>query len=172
MDGDNLPTAEPWQKEIQDLKSSIETLTNNWKRAVADYQNLEKRVEKERQNLLNFSNIFLLKRLLSVLDDLEKANSHLNDEGLDIVFRDLKNILREQGLGEIGVKVGDSFDPNFHECVELIKGGADQKVVEVIAKGYIIGEKVLRTAKVKVSKKEIEELKPEAEKESQAGNYV
>ncbi len=139
-------------KEIEELKKQVEDLTNNWKRAVADYQNMEKRVEREREDLAKFFNLQLVSKLTSVLENLNLAARHLNDGGLDITAKELKNIISEQGVSEIEVKVGDNFDPNFQECVELVNGEEDQKVVAVIASGYIIGDRVIRPAKVKVSK--------------------
>lgn len=147
---------EEQQNEVESLKLQIEDLTNKWKRAAADYQNLEKRIAREKEELLRFTNILLISRLIGVLDNLERASEHAEDKGLSIVTSDLKNILSEQGLTEINVKVGDSFDPAHHECVELTKGDSDDKVTEVVAKGYIIGDRVVRPAKVKVSKKDIE----------------
>lgn len=138
--------------EVEELKKQVEDLTNNWKRAVADYQNMEKRVEREREDFVKYFNLQLVSRLISVLDNLKLAANHLNDHGLDITAKELKNIILEQGVSEVEVKVGDNFDPNSQECIELVNGEEDQKVVEVIAPGYIIGGRVVRPAKVKVSK--------------------
>ena len=79
---------------------------------------------------------------------------HVNDDGLGIVTGELRNIILQQGVKELEVKVGEEFDPNFQECVELVKGEEEQKVVEVVAPGYIMDSRVVRPAKVKVSKKE------------------
>ncbi|MCL5003835.1 MAG: nucleotide exchange factor GrpE [Patescibacteria group bacterium] len=145
-------STDEFQQKIIDLEKEVADLTNKWKRAVADYQNLEKRTAKEKEDWAKFSNRLLLARLLTVLDHLELARAHSNDRGLGIIIDDFKSILTGEGLEEIQVKAGDSFDPNFQECVEVVAGSEDSKVVEVVAKGYIIGEKVLRPAKVKVSK--------------------
>jgi molecular chaperone GrpE len=142
----------PENNELEELKKQVDDLTNSWKRAVADYKNLEKRVEREREDFARFSNLLLTTRLLSVLDNLLLASQHVKDQGLDIVVSELKNIISEQGVREMEVKVEDDFDPSFHECVELVSGPGDKKVVEVVAPGYIMGERVIRPAKVKVSK--------------------
>ena len=139
-------------KEVEELKKQLDEVTNNWKRAVADYQNMEKRVEREREDFAKFFNLQLVAKLVGVLENLKLAASHLNDGGLDITVKELKDIISEQGVSEIEVGVGDNFDPNFQECVELVAGEEDQKVVAVIASGYIIGDRVIRPAKVKVSK--------------------
>lgn len=149
---DQPDQAEDKDKIIEDLKSQIEILDGSWKRAVADYQNLEKRVAKEREDFIKFSNLIILSKLINLLENLEKAQSHLKDAGLDIVAKELKNIISDQGVSEVAVKVGDEFDPHLAECVEVVSGEADNKIIEVLAKGYIIGGRVIRAAKVKVSK--------------------
>lgn len=141
------------KKKIEELEVEVVGLTHNWKRAVADYQNLQKRMAKEKEEWSKFSNFVLLERLLDLRDDLERAQTHLKDSGLDMVSKNLQNIISDQGLKEIAVQVGDDFDPNFHECVEVVAGESDQKVTQAVGKGYIIGERVVRPAKVKVSKK-------------------
>lgn len=150
-DTQDSPPAE--SKETEELKKQLDEVTNSWKRALADYQNMEKRVEREREDFAKFFNLQLVSKLIGVLENLNLAARHLNDGGLDITAKELKNIISEQGVSEIEVKVGDNFDPNFQECVELVAGEEDQKVVEVIASGYIIGDRVVRPAKVKVSAK-------------------
>lgn len=145
-------SAEEWQKEVEELKAQIEPLTSSWKRAVADYQNLEKRVSKEKEEWRQLVNLVLLGQLLPIFDNLERAQGHLRDEGLDIVLRDFKNVFERQGLQALEVQVGEEFDVNRHECVEVVPGENDNRVVDVVAKGYIMGDKVIRPAKVKVSK--------------------
>lgn len=133
------------------LAAAVADLTAKWKRAVADYRNLEKRVEKEREDGSRLVNWLLLRKLIGVLDNLEKASFHRPDSGLTLIIDEFKNILLEQGLKEIAVVVGSVFDPHLHECVEIVAGEEDQKIVEVVAKGYIMGDRVVRPAKVKVS---------------------
>lgn len=154
-DGQDVSAPDPKEKEIEESKKQIEDLTANWKRAVADYRNLEKRVENEREEFVKFSNLLVLIKLIGVLDNLELVGKHVSDDGLDIVIKELKNIISGQGIKEVEVKVGDNFDPNFHECVELVAGEDNQKVVTIVAPGYIMNMRVIRPAKVKVSKKEV-----------------
>lgn len=142
--------------EVAALKNQIEDLTNKWKRAAADYQNLEKRVARDRQDYQKFSNIVLLSKLIPLSDNLERAFSHCDDEGLRLITKDLQNILLSEGVKEIEVKAGDPFNPHLAECIEMVEGGEEEKIVEVVAKGYIIGDRVLRAAKVRVSRKKSE----------------
>lgn len=132
------------------------------KRALADYQNLEKRVEEERKLLSKLSASLLIEKLLPVLDNLEKAQAHLKDEGLEIVLKQFKEILSAEGVEEIAAH-GAQFNPNYHEAVETQQGENDNVVIKVLEKGYKIENTVLRPAKVIVSKKKLEhEAKEEA----------
>lgn len=135
-------------KEISELKNQIETLTNNWKRALADYQNLEKWYEKEKADFIQFANAGLILKLLAVFDNLERVQTYLKDDGLDLAIREFKKVLVEEGLGEIEV-VGKEFNPEEMEAVETV-GGEQEKVAAVLCKGYQLKGKVIRPAKVKV----------------------
>ncbi|MBU1084852.1 MAG: nucleotide exchange factor GrpE [Candidatus Beckwithbacteria bacterium] len=118
------------------------------KRALADYQNLKRRIEKDKYNYAKFATSSIIDKLLSVLDDLERADQHLKDQGLKLAINQFKSILDLEGVKEIKV-LNKEFDPQTSDCVELIKGEKN-KIIEIIKKGYTIHEKVLRPAQVKV----------------------
>ncbi|OGD87727.1 nucleotide exchange factor GrpE [Candidatus Curtissbacteria bacterium RIFCSPHIGHO2_01_FULL_41_11] len=124
-------------------------LEDQLKRALADYHNLERRVEEERRLLSQLSSALLIEKFLPVLDNLENAQKHLNDQGLDIVIKQFKDILSTEGVEEIESE-GTHFDPHFHEAVDTEEGPEKGKIVKVIRKGYKIGDKVLRAAQVVV----------------------
>jgi molecular chaperone GrpE len=136
--------------KIADLEKAVIVLTNKWKRALADYQNLEKRVNKEQKDLIKFTNAALIDKFLSVLDHLEKAEDHLKDKGLIIAVDQFRQVLAAENVSQIKA-LNKNFDPIKMDCVEVVKGKKD-KVIEVIQKGYLINDKVLRPAKVKVGK--------------------
>ncbi len=129
-----------------------EELENQLRRALADYQNLERRVEEERRLLGQLSSALLIEKFLPVLDHLESAQKHLNDEGLEIVIKQFKDILSSEGVTEVESE-GAAFDPHQHEAVETVEGEGDGRVVKVLRKGYKINDKVLRPAQVSVSQK-------------------
>lgn len=135
-------------------KKQIEDLTNRWKRALADYQNLEKRYEKEKSDFVQFSNANLILRLLVTLAHLEKAAAIFKDNGLNLIVNEFKKVLLDEGLEEIEC-LGKDFDPNLMEAVDLVKGGQKDKVAEVANKGYLLKGKLLLPAKVKVYQGEI-----------------
>src|SRR4030042_4393533 len=92
---------ESQNQELEALKKQVEELTNNWKRAVADYRNLEARMTKEKEEWVKFSNAALLLPLLEVLDDLERAAAHLKDNGLNLVIEKFKRVLKGNGVEEL-----------------------------------------------------------------------
>ena len=138
-------------RETETLKKEIVTLTESWKRALADYQNLQKRYDRERADFVQFASAGLILRLIEVLNHLEKAAENLKDKGLDIIVTEFKKVLTENGLEEIKSQ-GEKFDPNFMEAVEVVEGKDEGKVAEVASKGYLLNGKVLLPAKVKVFK--------------------
>jgi len=139
-------------KKTTRLEKEIDQLTNKWKRALADYQNLEKRIEQEKKQFVKFSTAALIDKLLPVLDSLEKAGEHLKDDGLEMALEQFKEVLKIEGVEEIKVQ-GKKFDPLLMDCQEVVKGKKDQ-VIKVVQKGYLLNKKVLRPAKVMVGRDE------------------
>lgn len=131
-------------------RSKLKVLEEKWKRALADYQNLEKRVEKEKEEFAKFANARLIDKLLNVQDSLERAVEHLKDKGLKLILDQFKSALESEGLSEIKA-MGEKFNPETMDAVKMGEGPKN-KVVEVILKGYALNNRVLRPAKVKVGK--------------------
>lgn len=134
--------------KIKALESELSDLDSKYKRALADYQNLEKRHSQEKLNFSRYANETLLRKLLNVLDDLERAQNHLHDLGLDLVITQFIRQLESEGVS-ILPSTGKPFDPVSMDCAEVVAGEENQ-VVRTIAKGYLYHEKVLRPAKVEV----------------------
>src|SRR3972149_10208696 len=127
----------------------------NWKRALADYQNLLRRVETDKREFMKLANVNLIARLLPSLDILELAATHSQDLGVQLAASQFHEALNAEGLESISPKVGGIFDHNWHECSETVIGEKMDTIAELVLKGYKIGEYVLRPAKVKVFKAEI-----------------
>lgn len=138
------------KSEYKNIKSLKEQLA----RALADYQNLQKRVEKEREMFIKHANQTLMEKLLPVLDMLEKADSYLQDRGLHMAVIEFKKVLEEAGVVKIEAKRGEKFDESIHEVVETVPGGKKGKkgmIAEVVRNGYRWQDGlVLRPAQVKV----------------------
>ena len=138
------------EKIIEEAKhqEEIEMWKNKYIRALADYQNLEKRTEEEKQEVRTYATRVFLEKLLPVIDNLEMADVHINNEGLSIAMKEMRALLSKFGVEKIEV-TGKTFDPYRMECVELVEGEKN-KVVEVTSSGYVMHGKLLREAKVKV----------------------
>ncbi len=156
------------EKEVEVLKSQLA-------RALADYDNLRKRVEKEREELIKFASLSLFEKLMPVFDMLNQAQKHLNDDGLKGVVGELKRVLKEEGIVEISVSPGEEFNENFHEAIEVEKPKEKEKkgkIAEVFLNGWMLeGGKVIRPAKVKVYGEKVDNSY-KLEKEITRGDYV
>src|SRR3989338_4458842 len=105
--------------ETEAPKKKNEELENHLKRTLADYQNLEKRVAEERQNLIKSATKGLILRLLPALDTLVIAQKHTNDQGLELSIQQLSDILEREGVTRIET-VGKNFDPKYMEAVTTV----------------------------------------------------
>jgi len=137
-------------KSKKDLQKQLVNLEDQLKRALADYDNLEKRVISRRQELVELARVEILDKLLSVLDDLERAETHLKDKGLTMAANQFRGVLKSEGVEEIEAREG-VFDPEKMDCVSLVSGKKN-RVVKVTQKGYILKKRVIRPAKVEVGK--------------------
>ncbi len=135
-------------KKIKDLEQHNSELNQKNLRILADYQNMVKRMEKEKQDWIKFANESLLGRILDIADNLDRAAVFINDQGLHMVRAQMVQLLAEYGVQELEV-MGKEFDPSIMECVDK-SSGTKNYVLEVKQKGYMLHDKVLRPAKVVV----------------------
>jgi molecular chaperone GrpE len=145
------------EQEIEQLKQKVEDCENSYKRALADYQNLQKRVVEERQNWLKIANKELLMRLLPVLDTLILANQHKETDELKVSINQFLAALKTEGVIRIDT-IGKMFDPQFMEVVVSVEG-EEGKVLDEVRAGFMIYERLLRPAQVKVGRKKEESVK-------------
>lgn len=129
-------------------KVKLEEAINNWKRAVADYQNLEKRINEERASWIRSASSNLILRLLPILDTLMLAQKHVQDEGVALGVKQLITILEQEGVKPVETQ-DKNFDPQTMECVAT-EPGERGKVLQELQRGYVLYDKILRPAKVKV----------------------
>lgn len=129
-----------------------------WQRAQADYQNLKRRTDQEKEESVRFGNAMLILSLLPVLDDLERAfatvSTHLAGftwvDGIRLIHRKLQAALEAHGLGEIKA-VGQPFDPNLHDAVAH-QEGEEGVVLAEVQRGYKLHERVIRPTLVVVGR--------------------
>ncbi|MBW1771712.1 MAG: nucleotide exchange factor GrpE [Deltaproteobacteria bacterium] len=149
------------KEELQEVLQTSEENYDLFLRSQADIENLKKRNAREKEEWIKYSNESLIKELLPVVDNLEKAMSHSQDEnsiealreGVELTLKGLIGTLAKVGLEEVEAK-GESFDPNFHHAVseledENVEPGV---VIEELQKGYRLRERLIRPALVVVSK--------------------
>jgi len=149
------------EKELEKLKKERDGYLDGWKRAKADFLNYKKEQRERIEILAAYANEELLQDVLSVLDNLERAEENIpekkkNDQtikGFMQITEQLREFLKSQGVEELKVE-GKEFNPEFHEAVEEVevKGKKSGLVAEVLEKGYTMNGKLLRPAKVKVIK--------------------
>jgi molecular chaperone GrpE len=138
-------------EDIETIKKQAEEYLNGWKRAKADYLNLKKEMEAQNKEIKEWlSKVFLLP-LLEIMDNFDRAGTL--EAGIENIKKQFKDFLAAQRVEPLKTE-GEKFDPMKHEAVESIDGPPEKSglIAEEIQKGYLIGDEVLRPAKVKVYK--------------------
>lgn len=144
------------QEKLQD---ELEELKDKYLRLYSEFENFRRRTAKEKLELMQTANEDLMLALLPVVDDFERAvNAFLNEsdiqavkEGITLISNKFQNTLRQQGLEAMDTKEGVTFDADLHDALTQIpapKKKLKGKVVDTIEKGYYLGDKVIRHAKV------------------------
>lgn len=137
-------------KQIEVLKAEVEQYKSQALRALADYRNLERRVNNERQTIIEQANIHFLKDLVSMKEDMEKAEMFEKNAGLALVLQKVNALLKRSHVEEID-SMGKEFSPDTMECINVEPGEKGNIVTHVHEKGYLLHGKLLRPARVTVS---------------------
>lgn len=149
-DGAGAGVAEGAADELDPVQAELAERTADLQRVSAEYANYRRRVDRDRQSVVEAAKASVVGEMLGVLDDLERARSHGDLEGpLRSVADKLGAALTGQGLSAFG-EVGDDFDPAVHEAVQHTGDGGAPRVSIVMRQGYRFGERVLRPAMVAV----------------------
>ena len=153
---ENAPVPRKDYEELLGKFKELEELRDRFMRGAADFENAKKRLAREREEFLKFSQENLLRGLLPVLDNFERALSHAGDSkdpvvaGIQMVFKQMSEILKNQGLSKIKT-TGEIFDPARHEIVAFVPGeGREDEIVDEVEPGYFLHDRLLRAAKVRV----------------------
>ena len=155
------------EQELEAEKQKAAEYLASWQRAQADFINYKRRIEQERREFNSYANTNLVLSILPVLDDLERAIGAMPEEiaqsewgeGIRLVEQKFKTILQGQGVIPM-ISVGEVFDPNIHEALRQDKG-KEGIILDEFQRGYMMGERVIRPAKVVVGNGEEEEDKEE-----------
>lgn len=145
------------QEEVKKENQEVERIRDSYLRLQADFTNYRNRQEKEKQDIYKYASEKLVTKLLTVVDNLDRALNEVKEkdaftEGIELVREDLLNILKQEGLEEIQSD-GELFDANKHHAVFMEESDSVESghIIETFQKGYTLNEKVIRPAMVKVS---------------------
>lgn len=150
---------EKLKNELQKEKQKAIEFENKFKRALADFQNLERRTSFDIEQSVNKKIDQFLKDFLQIMDDLERAKTAISktnsdSSGLEAILKNMNSFLVKNGISSID-SVGNIFDPNLHEALAILEDNSldDGTITKEIRKGYISQNRVIRPALVEVSKK-------------------
>ncbi len=155
----------PLQKEIEELKAKNQELEDKYLRELADFENIKKRLEREKSQAVSYANEEFARDLLPVIDSMDfaadSANKAENEdseyadklkEGINLTIEQFKKVMQKHGIELIDVDEG--FNPHYHDAVMQVESDEhdEGEIVELLQKGYKIKDRVLRPAMVSVAK--------------------
>jgi len=145
------------KRQLEEAKAKLAESVDGWQRSQAEFQNYKKRVERDSEIVRSNMKGDIAKKILPILDDLERAMQNrpadeLWADGIELIVRKFQNVLDGEGLKKIEAE-GVEFNPNFHEAIsnepsEEVESGY---VIAVVQNGYMLGERVVRPALVRVA---------------------
>lgn len=148
---------EALQKQLEEAEAKAAEHLDGWQRAQAEFVNYKNRIQRDREANYTSMKGDVIRKMLPVLDDLERSLAHRpeNDswaDGMELIARKFRSVLEAEGVTRIDA-AGQPFDPNFHEAIssepnEDVESG---HVIEVVQNGYMLGERVIRPAMVRVA---------------------
>ncbi|MCD6410619.1 nucleotide exchange factor GrpE [bacterium] len=152
------------KKELEKCSQEREEYLNGWKRERADFLNYKKDEKKRMEKVQKMTQIEILNRIIEILDSFERAEKQISQDLTDNpiirgflgIKKQLEELLKNFNIKEINIKEGMDFDPRFCEAVEIVETddtAKDHKIAQIITKGYLVGDVILRPFKVKVFKK-------------------
>lgn len=155
------------EQKNKELAEQLTDFKSKYLAALADSENMRKRLQKEKQEFMEFAKRDLLRDILLPIDQFETALRHaanMSDDvknwaiGFQMILSQIEEILEQNKVTSFETK-GKKFDPTLHEVIEIIEtdDAEDNEILEQCAKGYMIGQSLLRPAKVKIAKNKVEE---------------
>ncbi|MBM3153327.1 MAG: nucleotide exchange factor GrpE [Chloroflexi bacterium] len=150
------PALDELQKQLAECQSQAAEFKDGWQRSLADFTNYKRRTDQERVQMYQNAVGDIAKRYLPIMDDLERALQNKPADpwagGIELIYRKLQGILEAEGLQRIEAE-GRVFDPSLHEAIsqEPAEGVGSGAVIGVVQQGYMLGERVIRPALVRVA---------------------
>lgn len=155
-----LPDIKDLMQELKDCQTKADEYLEGWQRARADFANYKRRIDREQSQVYQNAAGSIFKRYIEIIDDLERALKNRPQEGegaswaegIELIYRKFLSILESEGVTQQQAQ-GCDFDPNLHEAIssEPHKDFESGQIIEVIKNGYMLGERVLRPALVRVA---------------------
>ena len=153
------------QETLRKEEIKAQEYLDGWKRCQADFENYKKRQAESQQDMIRYATQGIILQIIPVLDNFHASTNHIPEDqkenawvtGIMHIQKQLEIVLKDNGVENIDAKAGDHFDPKFHEAVEDLEckscktkdyKGYQNKIKRVVQKGYKIGEKVIRPARV------------------------
>ncbi|MBI4115119.1 MAG: nucleotide exchange factor GrpE [Candidatus Omnitrophica bacterium] len=150
---ENVTLSKEEHEKLLKQAKELEELRDKFLRSAADYENAKKRLAKERDEFIKFSQEKLIRDILPILDNFERALAHSDTSnpivaGVQLTWKQLLDVLKAHGLKRLSVE-GGVFDPHRHEAVDQVEEkGPEGVIVQEITAGYLLQERVIRPAKV------------------------
>lgn len=151
------------KRQLEAAREEARTYLERWARVQADYENYRRRAQREREETVQYANLNLWRELLPVLDNLERALVAASGEGatleslragVELTVRQFRTVLEKAGVVQVEASRGVPFDPHVHEAVLQEEGDSEvPTVVEELQKGYLLGERLVRPALVRVARR-------------------
>ncbi len=145
------------EQELEALKVELAAKNDQLLRTAAEFDNFKKRTEREKASIAEFAKAGLIKQLLPILDNIDRASAADKSsadyiKGIELIVKQFETIASNLNIEEIA-KIGDQFDPNYHEAVMHVEDETlgENVIADVLQKGYKIGDTVIRAAMVKVA---------------------
>ncbi len=145
------------QEDVSQIRKERDEYLEGWKRAKADFLNYKKKEEQRVSQMIQFSNEQIIKDMLHVLDSFDLALETLKDEavkkGVFLIRSQFEDVLKKHGLEKVMISEGQEFDPSVHEAIASIPSQKPPGIiVDEVERGYMLHGKLIRPARVKVSK--------------------
>lgn len=151
------------ENELAIAQKKAQEYLEGWQRCQAEFENYKKRSSESQKDMVKYATQNVILQIIPVIDNFNSSTAHVPEDqkenpwvtGIMYIQKQLENVLVENGIEEISVKEGDSFDPIYHEAIEdkectHCKGEKkfENKIKKVLQKGYKIGDRVIRAARV------------------------
>lgn len=140
--------------ELKTTKEDADTWKNKYMYALSDFETYKRNSQKDKQNTLKYGNEKVIKDILPIIDDFDRAFMHMDDEtkeGVMLIYKNFISVLEKHDVTIIPAETGDKFNENIHEAISVVPAMEDEQkgtIADCVTKGYMLLDKVIRYSKV------------------------